>query len=135
MTRAPGVTWRLDYRLRLTVIILASCFTLTPVWAPSVDAQILFARDTPVPRPVQEFAWYVIETRCDHRLYGRDLRSFWAYRARAGRSSGSIVYSMDILADIPWRKREPPATITMAVVDDGSLRLRSLSSSFITCTP
>ena len=69
-------------RLRLTLITLASWFTLSAVWIPSVDAQILFARDTPVPRPVQEFAWHVIETRCDYRLYGRGLRSFW--RSRPG---------------------------------------------------
>ena len=122
-------------RLRLTLITLASWFTLSAAWGPCVDAQILFARDTPVPRAVQEFAWHVIETRCDYRRYVRDQPSFWAYRARASRSAGSIVYSIDILAELSWRKREPSAMITMALVDDGSLRLTSLASSFITCTP
>jgi hypothetical protein len=122
-------------RLRLTLITLASWFTLSAVWIPSGDAQILFARDTPVPRPVQVFAWHVIETRCDYRLYGRGLRSFWAYRAQAIRGTAAIVYSIEILADLSWRKREPSAMIKMGVVDDGSLRLTSLDSSFITCTP
>ena len=45
------------------------------------DAEILFASGTDVPRTVQEFAWRVIETRCN--FYGSELgeRSFWAYDA------------------------------------------------------
>src|SRR5262245_29528958 len=44
-----------------------------------VGSQILFARGTAVPRPVQEFAWRVIETRCNYLAYEREQRSFFAY--------------------------------------------------------
>jgi hypothetical protein len=99
------------------------------------DAGILFASGTDVPRTVQEFAWRVIETRCN--FYGSELgqRSFWAYDARAMRVDAAVVYSIKILSDVTWRKREPPVLIEMTVLDDGEMRLTALKSSFITCSP
>ena len=57
---------------------------LVALLAAPADAALLFARDSGVPPPVQEFAWRVIE---------------------------------------------------MTLVDEGSVRLAALKSSFITCTP
>ena len=101
----------------------------------ATDARILFAFGTDVPRKVQEFAWRVIETRCN--FYGSELgqRSFWAYDARAKRVDAAVVYSITILSDVTWRKREPPVFIEMTVLDDGGMRLTALKSSFITCSP
>lgn len=99
----------------------------------SVGSRILFARGTAVPRPVQEFAWHVVETRCGYQAYEREQRSFFAYDARAVQTGAGVVYSIHILADLSWKKSEPPALIEMTVVDDGSLRLTALRSSFVVC--
>jgi len=86
-----------------------------------------------VPRPVQEFAWRVVETRCDYSSYERAQRSFWAYDAHARRLESGVAYSIAILSDLPWRRAVPPAVIEMTIVDDGTLRLTALRSSFVVC--
>jgi hypothetical protein len=98
-----------------------------------VDARLLFARDAAVPPPVRAFAWRVIETRCNYQAYEREQRLFWAYDAQARGTGTGVVYSLNILSELPWRKAEPPALIEMIIVDDGSLRLTALKSSFVTC--
>ena len=77
----------------------------------SGDARILFAAETDVPRTAQEFAWRVIETRCNFSGSEREQRSFWAYDARARRVDAAVVYSIKILSDVTWRKRnrQPPS--------------------------
>jgi hypothetical protein len=86
-----------------------------------------------VPRPVQEFAWRVIETRCDYSSYEREQRSFWAYDARVQGLGTGVAYSLAILSELPWRKAQPAALIEMTIVDDGRLRLTALKSSFVVC--
>jgi hypothetical protein len=46
----------------------------------------------------------------------------------------SVVYSINILSELTWKKSEPPAFIEMTVVDDGRMRLTALKSSFVVCT-
>ena len=101
--------------------------------AAPADSRILFTINSAVPRSVQEFAWRVIETRCNYQPYGRELRSFWAYDARTKRVGSDVVYSISILSDLTWKKTGPPAVIEMTVVDDGRLRLMALKSSFVAC--
>jgi hypothetical protein len=109
------------------------------LWAPAgfaaapTDSRITFPAGTPVPRPVQEFAWRVIETRCNYQAYERADRSFFAYDARVTRIGAEVVYSIHIRADATWRRIEPPTFIDMTVVDDGRLRLAALRSSFAVC--
>lgn len=103
--------------------------------APPLDAGILFARDTIVPRPVQDFAWQVIATRCNYQYYARELRSFTVYDVRPTTIDGGVAYAIGILADVPSRKREPPAVIEMTIVDDGRPRLTALKSTFVECQP
>jgi hypothetical protein len=103
------------------------------VAAVPVDSKILFARDSTIPRPVQEFAWRVIETRCNYQRYEREQRSFSAYNAQATQVDGGVAYSIAILSDLPWKQTEPPALIEMTIVDDGRLRLTALKSSFVNC--
>jgi hypothetical protein len=102
-------------------------------FSPVPGPRILFARELGVPRPVQEFAWRVVETRCSYQSYERERRSFWAYDAQASRVDGGVAYSIDILSELPWKKAEPPALIHMTIVDDGSLRLTALKSTFVVC--
>ena len=97
------------------------------------DARILFTIGSEVPRRVQEFAWRVIETRCNFHQYELWQRSFWAYDVRARRVDAAVVYSIKILSEVPWRTWEPSASIDMTVMDDGAMRLTALKSSFITC--
>ena len=103
--------------------------------APAHASPILFAGGSAVPRPVQEFAWRVIETRCSYQAYERAERRFWAYGAQATRGDDGIVYSISVLSDVSWKKTEPPAAIAMTVVDDGGLRLAGLRSTFVVCAP
>jgi hypothetical protein len=103
------------------------------VAAPTLDSKILFARGTGVPRAVQEFAWRVIETRCNYQAYEREHRSFWAYYAQAVRVSEGVVYSIHITSDLAWKKTEPPAFIEMTVIEDGHIRLAALKSRFVVC--
>jgi len=95
----------------------------------------LFAPEPRVPRPVQAFAWRVIETRCNYLSYEREQRSFWAYDAQVRRGDAGDAYSIAILSELPWRKAAPPAIIEMTIVDDGRLRLTALRSSFVVCKP
>jgi hypothetical protein len=115
------------------VIPALMLWALAGFTAAPVESRLLFAADTVVPRPVQDFAWRVIETRCNYQSHERRQRSFWAYDARARRVDGGTVYSIEILSDLMWRKTEPPAVIAMTLVDDGRLRLTALKSSFIAC--
>jgi hypothetical protein len=91
------------------------------------------ARHTAVPRRVQEFAWRVIETRCNYQAHEREQRSCWAYDARATRVGAGVVYSISILSELTWKTTEPWATIEMTVVDDRRLPLAALKSSFVVC--
>lgn len=101
----------------------------------ATDPGILFASGTDVPRTVQEFAWRVIETRCNFSGFELERRLFWAYDARAMRVDAAVVYSIKILSEVPWREREPPVSIEMTVLDDEGMQLTALKSSFITCSP
>lgn len=86
-----------------------------------------------MPRPVQEFAWRVIETRCNYQSHEREQRSFFAYDAWATRVGAAVVYLISIRADVTWRRIEPPTFIEMTVIDDGRLRLAALRFSFSLC--
>jgi len=101
--------------------------------AAPIHSRILFPGDATVPRSVQEFAWRVIETRCNYQPYEREQRSFWAHDAQARRVGAGVVYSISILSELPWKKTEPPAVIEMTIVDDGRMRLTALKSSFVLC--
>ena len=72
-----------------------------------IDSRILFSRGT-VPRAVQEFAWRVIEERCNYESYELEERSFWAAREQVGEVDGQTIYSITILSDVTWRKRGSP---------------------------
>jgi hypothetical protein len=119
--------------VRCLLSLAALMGALTGFVAAPFSSRILFARETSVPRPVQEFAWRVIETRCGYQGYERDQRSFWAYDARARPAEAGVAYSISILSERTWKKNEPPAIIEMTVVDDGRLRLTALRSSFVVC--
>ena len=119
---------------RMISLALVLC-ALAGFRAGHTDARILFTIGSDVPRRVQEFAWRVIETRCNFHQYELEQRSFWAYDARARRVDAVAVYSIKILSEVPWRKWEPPAFIEMTVLDDGAMRLTALKSSFISCAP
>jgi hypothetical protein len=119
---------------RMVSLALILC-TLAGFRTGPTDARILFTIGTDVPRRVQEFAWRVIETRCNFHQYELWQRSFWAYDARARRVDTAVVYSIKILSEVTWRTWEPPAFIEMTVLDDKAMRLTALKSSFITCAP
>jgi hypothetical protein len=110
-------------------------WALTGFAAAPGESRIQFAAHPVVPQPVQDFAWRVIETRCNYQSYELRERSFWAFSASAKRIDGGTVYSIEILSDVAWKKVEPPALIAMIVVDDGGLHLAALKSSFIACAP
>jgi hypothetical protein len=101
----------------------------------ATDSRILFPGTTSVPRAAQEFAWRVIETRCNYQSYEREQRTFWAYQTKATRSGAGTAYSIGIVSEVPWRKALPPNLIEMTIVDDGGLRLAALKSSFVVCAP
>ena len=117
---------------RMVSLVTALC-ALAGFAAATLDSRILFPRNATVPRSVQEFAWRVIEARCNYQSYEREQRSFWAYDAQARRVDAGVVYSISILSELPWRKTEPPAVIEMTIVDDGQMRLTALKSSFVVC--
>jgi hypothetical protein len=98
------------------------------------ESGILFSRGSPVPSPVQQFAWRVIEARCNYQSYERGQRVFWASDARAAKRDGETVYSIHVLSELSWRKSEPSAVIDMTIVDNGRLRLTALRSSFVVCS-
>jgi hypothetical protein len=116
-------------RLAACALVLGALAGFTP----GPENPILFPARTVVPRPVQDFAWRVIETRCNYQSHERQQRSFWAYGARTRDVEGGTAYSIEILSSLSWRKTEPPAVIAMTVVDDGTLHLAALTSSFVTC--
>jgi len=120
-------------RMVSLVAMLCAVAGFAPAPAAPIDSRILFPRNAPVPPAVQEFAWRVIETRCNYQSYERERRSFWAYDAQARRVDAGVVYSISILSELPWRKTEPPAVIEMTIVDDGQMRLTALKSSFVVC--
>jgi len=126
--------WGLATIVRRVVSVGLSIGAMVAVPAPAA-ADILFSRDTYVPRSVQEFAWRVIETRCNYQSYERQQRSFWAYDTSARRLDTGVVYSINVVSDLGWRKTEPPALIQMTVLDDGQVKLTGLKASFITCSP
>jgi hypothetical protein len=122
-------------RVRRMVGLALMLSALTGFSAAPADAGILFAADTAVPQSVQEFAWRVIETRCNYLPYERGQRSFWAYDTRARGVGAWVVYSINVLSDLTWKKTEPPAVIEMTIVDDGRVRLSALKASFVVCAP
>jgi len=118
--------------------VLAVAVAMTVAGEPSVaavttDSPIMFARDSAVPRSVQEFAWRVIETRCNYQGYERGQRTFWAYHTQAQKLDTGLAYSIEILSERSWKKSEPPATIQMTILDDGRLHVIGLSSTFVGC--
>ena len=107
---------------------------LTSGSASQADAKILFARGTTVPSRVQDFAWRVVETRCRYGLVEFSQRSFWAYDTDSRQSGESVIHSIKILSESTWKRTEPPTVIELTVVDDGRLRVASLTSSFSACS-
>jgi hypothetical protein len=129
----PCATWqRRDGMRWVAGLILMFTWASFAGTAPA-DSRILFARNTPVPRSVQEFAWRVIETRCNYQAYEREARSFSAYHTLARGVGAGVVYTLSILVELRWKKSEPPAFIEMTVVDDGRMQLTALKSSFVVC--
>ena len=130
--RAGSAAWR-----RRAVSPAMSLALILSAWAglafAAADSRILFSGTTSVPRPAQEFAWRVIETRCNYQAYEREERTFWAYQTRATKSEAGAAYSINILSEVTWRKTLPPNYIEMTIVDDGGLRLTALKSSFVVC--
>ena len=122
-----GRAWRLA---RLVPLLWA----LVGFAAAPIDSQIQFPGDSAVPRAVQEFAWRVIETRCNYQAYEYRERSFWAYDVKTRKAGPGVIYSISILSELPWKKTDSPGFIEMTVVDDGGLRLTALKSSFVVCT-
>ncbi len=130
--RARRCDHEIVWRIVSLVPLLCALSGFSAGW---VDSRILFARDPSVPRSVQEFAWRVVETRCNYQRYELAQRSFWAYDVRVKTVDADVVYSINILSELPWKKTEPPAVIAMTVVHDGGVRLAALTSSFVVCTP
>jgi hypothetical protein len=119
--------------LLLMIVMGVAASPSAELAAVTPDSRIMFARDSAVPRPVQEFAWRIIETRCNYQGYERGQRTFWAYHTQATRLDTGLAYSIDILSERSWKKSEPPATIQMTILDDGRLRVVGLSSTFVGC--
>jgi hypothetical protein len=135
MVPGPAARWRVRVLVRRMPGLLLMLCALAGFSVAPVDAWVMFAGDSAVPPSVQEFAWRVIETRCNFQSHERRQRSFWAYDARARRTDAGVVYSINVVSDVAWRKTAPPAFIEMTVVDDGGVRLTGLKASFITCAP
>lgn len=124
--------WRAGGRLACLGLILCALAGFASI---PLDSRIQFSRGTPVPRPVQAFAWTVIKQRCAYQSYELSQRSFWASDARAHTAAEETVYSIRVLSEVGWMKTDPVDVIEMTIVDDGRLRLAALRSSFITCSP
>ena len=124
--------WRGAVRLVCLAPILCALAGFASI---PLDSRIQFSRGTPVPRPVQAFAWTVITQRCAYQSYELFQRSFWASDARARAAAGETIYSIRVLSEVGWMKTDPVDVIEMTIVDDGRLRLAALRSSFITCSP
>jgi hypothetical protein len=119
---------------RIVSLALILC-ALASFKSGATGGRILFAFRTDLPRTVQEFAWRVIETRCN--FYGSELeqRSFSAYNVGVKRFDGAVVYSIKIRSEVPWQRHEPAVFIDMTVLADGGLQLTALKSAFIACSP
>lgn len=124
--------WRGAVRLVCLAPILCALAGFASI---PLDSRIQFSRGTPVPRPVQAFAWTMITQRCAYQSYELSQRSFWASDARARAAAGETIYSIRVLSEVGWMKTDPVDVIEMTIVDDGRLRLAALRSSFITCSP
>src|SRR5215831_5818859 len=133
MTSPYTEMWRRAGAVGRTMCLALILCALAGFASVPTSSRILFAGNYDVPRSVQEFAWWVIETRCNYQAYEREQRSFWAFAAAARRVDGDLVYSIDVLSELTWRKAEPPAVIEMTVVDDGGIRLAALRSTFVVC--
>jgi len=96
----------------MPIFLAASGFTVTPA-----GGGILFAANSNVPPAVRDFAWRVIETRCEFQRHEVDQRSFWAYDARTRNVGSAVVYSIRILSELTWKKTEPPATFEVVVAN------------------
>jgi hypothetical protein len=118
---------------RLVTLLAVFCVSVGFAHALVDYSRIEFPGNTAVPRAVQEFAWRVIKTRCNYQSYEHDQRSFWAYNVKTSRSGTGVAYSIHVVSDLRWKKTDPPSTIDMTVVDDGSIRLTSLKSTFVVC--
>jgi hypothetical protein len=119
----------------MTLLVPMLCALAGIAHGAPVDSRILFPGDAHVPRAVQEFAWRVIETRCNYRAYEREQRSFWAYDARGKPLDPGREFSIAIRSELSWKKTEPTVIIEMTLVDDGRIRLTALKSSFVVCAP
>jgi hypothetical protein len=117
---------------RLVSLALIACAGAVSGPSPG-DSGVLFARDAAVPHSVREFAWRVIETRCNYQGYERGQRTFWAYHTRVTKLETGVAYSIEILSERGWDKSEPPATIQLAILYDGRLHLTGLTSTFVSC--
>lgn len=116
------------------IVSLAPMLCALAGFSPTLaDSRILFPRDPNVPRPVQQFAWHVIETRCNYQRYELEQRRFWAFDAEAKKVDTGVAYSIKILSELSWKKIEPPAIIEMTIETDGDTRLTALRSSFVVC--
>jgi hypothetical protein len=115
-------------------LVAGVLFALAASPAAGLDSRLLFARGAPVPPAVQQFAWRVIEERCQYQSFERRQRSFWAYEASAHAAQEGTVYSIRIVSDVAWKKTEPSAYIEMTIVADGGLRLTALESSLVACS-
>jgi len=124
--------WRAPLRLACLAPIFCALAGFASI---PLDSPIQFSRGTPVPRPVQAFAWRVIKQHCAYQSHELSQRSFWAADARARAAPGETVYSIRVLSEVGWMKTDPVDVIEMTIVDDGRLRLATLTSSFITCSP
>lgn len=128
-----GRAQRMRALARIASLLPVLC-ALAGTPALGLDSRLLFARGTAVPRAVQQFAWRVIEERCDYQSFERRQRSFWAYDARAHAVDEGTAYTIKIVSDVAWKKTEPSAYIEMTIVAGGQLRLAALESSFIGCS-
>jgi len=120
--------------MTVRLVGLVSIVWTLAAFAPApYSSPILFPAGAHVPRPVQELAWRVIETRCSYQQFEREQRTFWAYDTRATKLEAGTAYSIKILSERQWNKSEPPALIEMTIVEDGGLRLTALKSTFVGC--
>src|SRR5215468_3451972 len=70
--------------MTVRLVGLVSIVWTLAAFAPApYSSPILFPAGAHVPRPVQELAWRVIETRCSYQQFEREQRTFWAYDTRA----------------------------------------------------
>jgi hypothetical protein len=90
--------------LRRTAALALILCVLAGLATASTDARVLFTIDTHVPGSVQQFAWRVIETRCNFHQDELSQRAFWVYDARATSVDAAVLYSIKILSEVSWEK-------------------------------